>query len=107
MGLSGVVAFLYSSLNRLRESALKEVLRRKQKGERIERPKEPSRTNVVNLMDALRRSDGNPSIACSAPAASGGTLLDFNPPDYREFVRSQKEKWESRNKKSGVATTKF
>jgi hypothetical protein len=28
---------------------------------------------------------------------SGGTLLDFNPPDYREFVRSQKEKWESRN----------
>ena len=38
---------------------------------------------------------------------SGGTLLDFNPPDYREFVRSQKEKWESRNKKSGAATTKF
>jgi DNA end-binding protein Ku len=38
------------------EDALKELLRRKQKGERIERPKEPSRTNVVNLMDALRRS---------------------------------------------------
>ncbi len=31
--------------------------------------------------------------------ASGGTLLDFNPPDYREFVRSQKEKWESRSKR--------
>jgi DNA end-binding protein Ku len=30
--------------------------RKKQKGERIERPKEPSRTNVVNLMDALRQS---------------------------------------------------
>jgi uncharacterized protein (DUF697 family) len=28
--------------------------------------------------------------------ASGGTLLDFNPPDYREFIRSQKEMWESR-----------
>src|SRR6185437_2776957 len=28
---------------------------------------------------------------------SGGTLLDFNPQDYREFVRSQKEKWKSRN----------
>jgi uncharacterized protein (DUF697 family) len=26
---------------------------------------------------------------------SGGTLLDFNPSDYREFVRSQKEMWES------------
>jgi DNA end-binding protein Ku len=38
------------------ETALKELLRKKQKGERIERPKEPSRTNVVNLMDALRQS---------------------------------------------------
>jgi uncharacterized protein (DUF697 family) len=28
--------------------------------------------------------------------ASGGTLLDFNPPDYREFVKAQKEKWDSR-----------
>jgi uncharacterized protein (DUF697 family) len=28
---------------------------------------------------------------------SGGTLLDFNPQAYREFVRSQKEKWQSRN----------
>ena len=38
------------------DNALKELLRKKQKGERIERPKAPSRTNVVNLMDALRRS---------------------------------------------------
>jgi DNA end-binding protein Ku len=38
------------------ENALKELLRKKQKGEKIERPKEPSRTNVVNLMDALRKS---------------------------------------------------
>lgn len=29
---------------------------------------------------------------------SGGTLLDFNPPDYREFVKAQKEMWESRHK---------
>ncbi len=28
---------------------------------------------------------------------SGGTLLDFNPPDYREFVRTQKEKWDARH----------
>lgn len=27
---------------------------------------------------------------------TGGTLLDFNPPDYREFVRKQKEMWDSR-----------
>ena len=38
------------------EDALKELLRKKQKGEKIERPQEPARTNVVNLMDALRRS---------------------------------------------------
>jgi uncharacterized protein (DUF697 family) len=29
---------------------------------------------------------------------SGGTLLDFNPPDYREFVQAPKEMWESRTK---------
>ena len=34
---------------------------------------------------------------------SGGTLLDFNPPDYREFVRSQKEMWDSRSKKGAEA----
>jgi DNA end-binding protein Ku len=38
------------------EDALKELLRKKQKGEKIERPKEPARSNVVNLMDALRES---------------------------------------------------
>jgi uncharacterized protein (DUF697 family) len=35
---------------------------------------------------------------------SGGTLLDFNPPDYREFVKAQKEMWESRTKGSGSGT---
>lgn len=29
--------------------------------------------------------------------ASGGTLLDFNTPDYREFIKSQKEMWDSRS----------
>ena len=29
--------------------------------------------------------------------ASGGTLLDFNPPDYREFIKAQKEKLTSRS----------
>jgi DNA end-binding protein Ku len=38
------------------EDALKELLRKKQKGEKIERAKEPTRSNVVNLMDALRES---------------------------------------------------
>jgi DNA end-binding protein Ku len=38
------------------EDALKEIIRKKQKGEKIERPKEPARGKVVNLMDALRQS---------------------------------------------------
>ena len=32
--------------------------------------------------------------------ASGGTLLDFNPPDYREFIRAQRDMWDSRRGKS-------
>jgi uncharacterized protein (DUF697 family) len=37
--------------------------------------------------------------------ASGGSLLDFNPPDYREFIKSQKEMWDSRSKGSGAPAT--
>jgi uncharacterized protein (DUF697 family) len=29
--------------------------------------------------------------------ASGGTLLDFNPPDYREFIKAQKERFSARS----------
>jgi uncharacterized protein (DUF697 family) len=29
--------------------------------------------------------------------SSGGTLLDFNPPDYRDFIRTQREKWRGRS----------
>jgi len=37
---------------------------------------------------------------------SGGTLLDFNPPDYREFVKASKEMWDSRTKGSSSESTK-
>jgi uncharacterized protein (DUF697 family) len=36
--------------------------------------------------------------------ASGGTLLDFNPPDYREFIKAQKEKWIARSTAAPAAT---
>ena len=36
---------------------------------------------------------------------SGGTLLDFNPPDYRDFVKAQKEMWESRVGRRTGSTT--
>ena len=35
--------------------------------------------------------------------ASGGTLLDFNPPDYREFIKAQKERFSSRATRSSSA----
>jgi len=38
------------------EDALKDLIRKKQKGEKIERPAERALSNVVNLMDALRQS---------------------------------------------------
>jgi Ku protein len=38
------------------EDALKELLRKKDKGEKIEPPPEQEHGNVINLMDALRRS---------------------------------------------------
>jgi uncharacterized protein (DUF697 family) len=38
--------------------------------------------------------------------ASGGTLLDFNPPDYREFIKAQRDMWDSRRSgKSEAAST--
>ena len=32
--------------------------------------------------------------------ATGGTLLDFNPPDYRDFIRAQRDMWDSRKGRS-------
>ena len=51
------------------EDALKDLLRRKQRGEKIERPKERAPTNVINLMDALRQSvkGGGRGMARRAP----------------------------------------
>jgi DNA end-binding protein Ku len=40
------------------ENALKELLRKKQAGEKIEAPREREPAKVINLMDALRRSVG-------------------------------------------------
>jgi DNA end-binding protein Ku len=56
------------------------MLRKKQKGEKIDRPKEPSRTNVVNLMEALRQSvktaGGRQPSATRAQAKKGKKRID-------------------------------
>jgi DNA end-binding protein Ku len=62
------------------ENALKELLRKKQKGEKIERPREPARTNVVNLMEALRQSvkaaGGRQPSATRAQARKGKKRIE-------------------------------
>jgi DNA end-binding protein Ku len=62
------------------ENALKELLRKKQKGEKIERPREPARTNVVNLMEALRQSvkaaGGKQPSATRAQAKKGKKRIE-------------------------------
>ncbi len=38
--------------------------------------------------------------------ASGGTLLDFNPAEYREFIKAQKELWSTRSGAAAGAAAK-
>jgi DNA end-binding protein Ku len=51
------------------EDAVKELLKKKQAGEKIEAPKERKPANVVNLMEALRQSIAAEGGAESKPAA--------------------------------------
>jgi DNA end-binding protein Ku len=54
------------------EDALKELLKKKQAGEKIEAPRERAPAKVINLMDALRRSvetERSGSAKRPAPAA--------------------------------------
>jgi DNA end-binding protein Ku len=53
------------------EDALKDLLRKKQKGEKIQAPKERAPSNVINLVDALRQSVKAGGSARRAPARSG------------------------------------
>jgi uncharacterized protein (DUF697 family) len=79
----------------------------------------PASTATTSAMTAVSLSKGLPGVgtvvgaltmpvfsACATYVigkvfiqhfASGGTLLDFNPPDYREFIKAQKEKFEARS----------
>jgi len=51
------------------EDALKELLKKKQSGQVIERPREAPHSNVVNLMDALRKSIETEGAKKTAPQA--------------------------------------
>jgi DNA end-binding protein Ku len=95
------------------ENALKELLRKKQKGEKIERPKEPARTNVVNLMDALRQSvqaaGGKRSSATRAQSKKGKKriegqremLLPISGKKDKEAVAKSTARSSGRHRKAG------
>jgi DNA end-binding protein Ku len=59
------------------EEAVRELLKRKQAGERIEQPKEPPSAKIINLMDALRASvhgaDGKKPAARSTSRRKRGS----------------------------------
>jgi DNA end-binding protein Ku len=63
------------------EDALKELLRKKQKGEKIEASKERAPSNVINLMDALRGS----------VKAEGGRAQTRSAKKGRKKVEGQRE----------------
>jgi DNA end-binding protein Ku len=57
------------------EDALKDLLRKKQKGEKIEKTKEGAPSNVINLMDALRQSvkEGGGRAASKSGSGKSGS----------------------------------
>ncbi len=58
------------------EDALRELLRKKQKGEKIEQPQERTPSNVINLMDALRNSLKSEGKQPARPAKKGRKRID-------------------------------
>src|SRR5262249_2489060 len=69
------------------EDALKDLLRRKQKGEKIERPKERAPSNVINPRDARRQTQREggrtPSARRSPPRWGGRPAKKPAPPPAR------------------------
>jgi DNA end-binding protein Ku len=54
------------------EDALKELIEKKRKGQKIEVPSAPSKSNVVNLLDALRKSVSEDTNSGRRKSAAGG-----------------------------------
>jgi DNA end-binding protein Ku len=75
------------------EEALKELLKKKQAGEKIEAPKEREPAKVINLMDALRRS------VSSERAAGGRRKLPRSSAQRRTAKRASRSS--ARHKKAG------
>src|SRR5262245_61050702 len=82
---------LYPATSDQYDDALKDLLRKKDKGEKIETPREPRSDNVVNLMDALRRSvQGEPASESRARRRRS-----------RQRARTTKRRPTARHRKAG------
>jgi DNA end-binding protein Ku len=90
------------------EDALKELLKKKQSGEKIEAPKERTPAKVINLMDALRRSNGARVGETTGPSHQGARRRIRTPkeekialarasaldqPQYRPALYSRRLRW--------------
>jgi DNA end-binding protein Ku len=71
------------------EDALKDLLKKKQEGKPIERPERPEPTNVVNLMEALRRSV-EASGAATSNKATGRAPARRGAPEKSEQPKRKK-----------------
>ena len=69
------------------EDALKELLKRKQRGDKIEAPKEKPHSNVVNLMDALRKSVEGDKATSKTEKRSGKAAKKTTKPSTRREAR--------------------
>ncbi len=84
------------------EDALKELIEKKSKGLKIERPAEPSKSNVINLMDALRKSvasDKQPGGRKHARAASAAPARRSN--SHAQRSKKKPGRSPSRHRRAG------
>jgi DNA end-binding protein Ku len=72
------------------ENALKELIKKKQHGEKIEKPKERAPAEVINLMDALRKSVAADRDSSRSPARRAATRHHQRPSASRSNVRARK-----------------
>jgi hypothetical protein len=95
------------------EDALKELLRKKQSGQKIEAPKEREPTKVVSLMDALRRSVDAERAGGGSAAGASGTRRPSTARQRRPHDRARARKrasvpttrsWQSSGGSTGRAT---
>src|SRR6476660_5686453 len=78
------------------EDALKELLKKKQSGQKIEAPREREPSKVINLMDALRRSvetEGAAGGERRKPASGRGSNHRAPKKAGRSSARAKKAGW--------------